>query len=195
MEPSIGDHYEVLGIAPTASVEQVEQAYRFAADMYSEAALATYSLLEPREIGEMRARIERAYEVLRDPFRRREYDQGQGGESQTPLLPFPASPSTFQQPPPAPTPGPLHCAQDVLADPVTGGDLKRYRESKGIRLRDIAARSKVGVRYLEYIEADRYPDLPAAVYLRSFLQEYARAVGLEPRKTADSYMSRLPRNV
>ena len=36
------------------------------------------------------------------------------------------------------------------------------------------------MRYLEYIEADRHALLPAPVYLRGFLQEYARATGLEP---------------
>jgi cytoskeletal protein RodZ len=35
--------------------------------------------------------------------------------------------------------------------------------------------------------------LPAAVYLRGFLQEYARALGLDPRRTANAYMSQFPR--
>ena len=30
------------------------------------------------------------------------------------------------------------------------------------------------------------------VGLRGFLQEYARLVGIDPRRTADAYMSRLP---
>ena len=71
-----------------------------------------------------------------------------------------------------------------------------YRERDWRRfqsLKDIAARSKIGVRYLEYIEADRHALLPAPVYLRGFLQEYARATGLEPQRTAEAYMSRLRR--
>ena len=59
--------------------------------------------------------------------------------------------------------------------------------------REIAARSKIGVRFLEYIEEDRHGLLPAPVYLRGFLQEYARAVGLDPRRTADAYLARLRR--
>ena len=65
---------------------------------------------------------------------------------------------------------------------VTGADLKRIREARGISLRDIALQSKIGMRILEYIEEDRLPYLPAPVYLRGFLQEYARAVGLDPRE-------------
>jgi cytoskeletal protein RodZ len=69
------------------------------------------------------------------------------------------------------------------------------REESGVRLQDIAAASKIGVRFLEYIEADRFGLLPAPVYLKSFLQEYAKAVGLEPRRTAEGYMARLPRSL
>ena len=59
--------------------------------------------------------------------------------------------------------------------------------------REIAAESKVGGAHLEYIEADRFDRLPAPVYLRGFLQEYARVVGLDPRATAESYLARMPR--
>jgi cytoskeletal protein RodZ len=76
---------------------------------------------------------------------------------------------------------------------VDGAALRRFREQRGVTLQEIAARSKVGVRYLQYIEQDRYPDLPAPVYLRGFLQEYAKAVGLEPRRTAEAYMERVPK--
>jgi cytoskeleton protein RodZ len=76
---------------------------------------------------------------------------------------------------------------------VTGADLKRVREARGVALKDIARASKIGVRFFEYIEADRHKDLPAVVYLRGFLQEYARAVGLDPQRTAGSYLARVPR--
>ena len=56
----------------------------------------------------------------------------------------------------------------------------------------ISLRSKVGVRYLEYIEQERHALLPPPVYLRGFLQEYASALGLEPRRTAEAYMALLP---
>jgi flagellar biosynthesis protein FlhG len=81
----------------------------------------------------------------------------------------------------------------VLPEPITGSVLRRYREERGISLRDIANQSKIGTRYLEYIEGDRLDMLPAAVYLRGFLQEYARALGLDPRRTANAYMAQFPR--
>jgi len=173
-------HYDVLGVEPAASPEQLERAYRFCLDLYGEGSLAMYSLLEPEETREARERVEEAYWVVRDPARRRAYDATLGLER--------------PQPPTLPVDPFAGCAPGAveLAEPVTGPALRRFREQKGIGLREISLRSKVGVRYLEYIEQERHALLPPPVYLRGFLQEYARALGLEPRRTADAYMALLP---
>ena len=59
-------------------------------------------------------------------------------------------------------------------------------------LRQLAAATKIGTRFLEYIEEDRFELLPAPVYLRGFLQEYARTIGLDPKRVAEAYMKRQP---
>jgi hypothetical protein len=179
-------HYAVLGIGPRATPEQVERAYRHAAGLYDEEALATYSLLDGEERQAARERVEEAYRILRDPARRHEYDVTVGLAFEEGAVP--TAPPTAGASPAAP-PAPV----TVLPDPVTGPDLKRFRESRGIPLREIATASKVGVRFLEYIEAERLEVLPAPVYLRGFVQEYARAVGLDPRLTAESYLARVAR--
>ena len=74
---------------------------------------------------------------------------------------------------------------------MTGENLRRLREEQGVALRDISAASKIGIRFFEYIEADRHSHLPARVYLRSFLHEYAKAIGLDPQQTAEAYIARL----
>lgn len=183
-------HYDVLGLGPRASREQVEKAYRFCLDMYGEGALATYSLLAGEELEAARARIREAYEVLADPGRRREYDVSLGLASPgAPLLPFPASAAA-----PGEDAGPeAPAAEDFPSGLITGAQLRKIRESRGVSLREIADASKIGLRFLEYIEEDRFPFLPATVYLRGFLFEYARAVGLDPRRTAEAYMARVPR--
>lgn len=193
-------HYDVLGIEPRASTEQVEKAYRFHLGLYAEETLAMYSLLDADELREARARVQEAYQVLSDPVRRYEYDVAQGFVAAGALvLPFPtAAPAPAPAPvaasAPAAAPVPLaRPAPRVLPEPVNGAALRRFREEQGVSLRDIATQSKIGVRFLEYIEGDRYQMLPAPVYLRGFLQEYARAVGLDPRRTTESYMAGVPR--
>jgi len=176
------DHYRALGLAPGAPRDQVDRAYRFCRDMYGPGSLATYSLLEPQEVEAARARVDEAYQVLADPTRRRAYDEPRG---------FPA-PEAYGAAPPREG-GARESERSDLPPVVNGPVLRRIRENRGISLRQIATASKVGVRYLEYIEQDRYAYLPAPVYLRGFLQEYARVVGLDPRRVSDAYLSRMSR--
>jgi flagellar biosynthesis protein FlhG len=176
---SRGDLYAVLGLLPRASHEQVERAYRFCLELYGEDSVATYSLLEPNEAEQERLRVREAYQVLVDPEKRRAYDEGHGFLTpESPALALPA----------ATTPG----AAVELPAVLTGPDLRKIREARGISLRHIAAITKIGVRFLEYVEADRFELLPAPVYLRGFLLEYARLVGIDPKRAADAYMGRVP---
>ena len=64
----------------------------------------------------------------------------------------------------------------------TGPFLRRMREALGIELRELAERSKIGVAYLNALEADDFLKLPAPVYVRGFLGEYARMLGLESER-------------
>jgi len=175
-----GDLYDVLGLEPGASREQVERAYRFSLELYGEGSLATYSLLEPAEVEAQRARVREAYEVLVDAERRRAYDEGRGY----------APPEAASLAPAGPDAGEGAAAR--IPRVLSGAELRRMREARGVSLRHIANASKIGVRFLEYIEEDRFAFLPASVYLRGFLQEYARIVGLPPARVAEAYMRHLP---
>ena len=189
-------HYDVLGLQRRASVDQVEKAHQFLLEMYDDASLATYSLLDAEEVRDARSRISQAYEVLRDPMRRQAYDASlEAAEREGTLIAFaPATPAMVTPPVTSASQAEAPLVVSVLSEPVTGEHLRRFREQKRINLQDIAASSKIGVRFLEYIEADRHAELPARVYLRSFLLEYARALGLDPRRTAEAYMARLSKD-
>jgi len=187
-----GNYYEILGIPPTATPEHVERAYRYNVSLYADSALATYSILDPAERQQSKAQIQEAYDVLKDPLRRRAYDHSQGIPSVMSPQPVGAAAvadsgrggeGTGSAASPA-SAGPV-----TLSEPVTGAVLRRVREERGIPLEQIAVRSKIGLRYLQYIESDRHEDLPARVYLRGFLLEYARALGLEPNSAADGYLA------
>lgn len=79
------------------------------------------------------------------------------------------------------------------AGPTEGGSfgewLRRQREMREISLRDIADRTKISLRYLEAMEADRFDLLPAPIFAKGFLREYARYVGLSPDEVVNHYLA------
>jgi cytoskeletal protein RodZ len=44
--------------------------------------------------------------------------------------------------------------------------------------------------YLQAIEDEQFKKLPAAVYVRGFLTEYARLCGLDAERVKDTYLER-----
>jgi cytoskeleton protein RodZ len=53
-----------------------------------------------------------------------------------------------------------------------GEDLKSMRESRGVALNDIAQQTKVSIRHLQALEADRLDILPGGVFNRGILRNY-----------------------
>jgi len=67
--------------------------------------------------------------------------------------------------------------------------LRRQREMREVSLRDIADRTKISLRYLEAMEEDRFDLLPAPIFAKGFLREYARYVGLSPDEVVNHWLS------
>ncbi|HWM94392.1 MAG TPA: RodZ domain-containing protein [Thermoanaerobaculia bacterium] len=70
-----------------------------------------------------------------------------------------------------------------------GDWLRRQREMREISLRDIADRTKISLRYLQAMEDNRFDLLPAPIFAKGFLREYARYVGLSPDEVVNHYLS------
>lgn len=73
-----------------------------------------------------------------------------------------------------------------------GAWLRRQREAREISLREIAETSKISLRYLEALEQDRFELLPAPLFAKGFLREYAKFVGLDPDEVVNYYLSAIP---
>ena len=69
-----------------------------------------------------------------------------------------------------------------------GAWLRSQREVRGVDLEAIAQSSKINIRYLELLEEDRFDLLPASIFVRGFLREYARIVGLDPDEVLNFYL-------
>jgi flagellar biosynthesis protein FlhG len=187
--PGIVTLYDALGISRGASDEEIRRSYKRQREMYGESSLATASLLSAAQLGAEQARLDEAYDTLLDPVRRRAYD----------LSTFPDDAATKTAP--APPKPPLAAEQLLLQaelqreiGPDTefdGALLRKVRESIGVDLGEISARTKIGRPYLAAIEEEDYAALPAPVYVRGFLLELARFLRLDGPQVQRTYLRRM----
>src|SRR2546421_1758853 len=68
-----------------------------------------------------------------------------------------------------------------------GEELRREREIRGISLKEIADATKISKRFLEAIEKNDHRTLPAPVFTRGFVREYARYLGLNAEEIVNRY--------
>lgn len=178
-------HHDLLEVDRGATDEEVRRAFKRAREIYAKDALATFGLFDPEELEVVRTRVEEAYDVLLDPARRRPYE----------LSVFPIDESEEEEdegkamrptdlpPPPAITPD----------TDFTGSLIRQVRESQGVELKRISARTKVGLDYLEAIENDDFTSLPAPVYVRGFVTEFAKFLRLDAMHVSRTYVKRYKR--
>jgi cytoskeletal protein RodZ len=76
---------------------------------------------------------------------------------------------------------------------VTLPDLATLRQQRGISLGQIAAKTKIGMRYLEGIEHGEYALLPGGIYNTSYIRQYARAIGFPEDDLLAAYQSCSPK--
>ncbi|HEV7922495.1 MAG TPA: helix-turn-helix domain-containing protein, partial [Thermoanaerobaculia bacterium] len=87
----------------------------------------------------------------------------------------------MDQTPPQPQPQPY----SELAS--FGEELRREREIRGISLKEISDATKISKRFLEAIERNDHKTLPAPVFTRGFVREYARDLGLNAEEMVNRY--------
>lgn len=70
-------------------------------------------------------------------------------------------------------------ANKIFLDEETVAEkLRQARQGKSIKLLEVAAKLKINIKYLEALESGEYDKLPAGVYGKNFLREYAIFLGL-----------------
>ncbi|MDB2426042.1 helix-turn-helix domain-containing protein [bacterium] len=72
-----------------------------------------------------------------------------------------------------------------------GEFLKKIRMYKKIDVNQISEVTKISANYFIAIESDNYECLPAPVFVRGFLVQYSKALGLDPDKVAKSYLQKM----
>lgn len=72
-----------------------------------------------------------------------------------------------------------------------GAFLRKIRQYKNINIDQMSKETRISRSYLAAIEAEDFDALPAPVFLRGFVVQYARILGLNENLVASSYMSRV----
>jgi len=190
-------HYELLEVSPTASFEDIRRANRRIRDIYGAESVAISGLYDPASLEAVHRRLDLSYTTLMDAAKRKEYDIELFPDG----VPMPVTPPPLHADVPAPRPAAKVDDPVTLAvrppmpeiSPLTefsGALLRQIREGIGVELREIAERSKISMAYLSAIEGEVFGKLPAAVYVRGFLAEYARALGLDGERVKQTYLAR-----
>ena len=60
-----------------------------------------------------------------------------------------------------------------------GITFRNAREAKGLTLEEVAAKTKIGTRFLEAIEQGQLERLPGGIFSRGFVRAYAECLGLD----------------
>ena len=162
------DYYEILGLEEGSEHVEVKRAYLRLKDLYSHDSLAIYTLLDQSQRAERLQLIEEAFKQIQDRVR------PQAGNN-------PALAAESAQSGSVPDP-----------EASTGAYLGWAREQAGMSIRQLADRTKISSAMLEDIEAERVAHLPSTVYLRGFVREFSRSLGLSnATEIAEFYVKRI----
>jgi curved DNA-binding protein CbpA len=200
------NYYQILNVPGSATAIEIRRAYLHNLEIYKENSLATYSLFssEQREI--LLRTIEEAFGTLIDEDKRAAYDRMLVDTGQV-------DPADFFKPPsekravPSSTQGiskekslgqwvrkkseapeiKVLIEQVLSKDLLSGQDLKHLREAFGIEIQEIYAITRISSSTLNLIEADKFDDLPAEIYLKQFLKSYAEILQIDPKHVVEGY--------
>lgn len=73
-----------------------------------------------------------------------------------------------------------------------GAALKQAREAQGVTLHDVAQKTKIRLDYLRALEEGNVAALPERTFARSYLQRYARELGVDPAPLLSDFDRSMP---
>jgi len=203
------NYYDLLGVSPQASFEEVQSAYDEAVSTYSNDSIPTYSLFTQEEREQILARLVDAYKILTNSQLRKEYNQVlmEKGELSPQEIRF----SSLEK-----TAVPKGKLKDVSVESliqeersenlnqafdstlalfngytsVTGKNIKMVRLAREMTLEEVYRKTNIPKQTLEDIEEEHFEKLPALVYLKGFLKAYADALTVNQAQMVDGYVKR-----
>lgn len=213
------NYYEILDLPHQCRMEDIEKAYRIAKNTYRAESPALYSLYEDDDNTDTLRMVEEAYSVLSSPDKRKEYDRIKGFLSETLKNPSNSlengkakeiaqehskynSTLKVSNVEVSSYGASKKYALDYDIDPefeneieeteeFTGELLKKIREYKNVSIERMVELTCISKTKLKYIENENFSELPAKIYVRGYVYQYAKCLKLPTDKVIDSYLRRL----
>lgn len=216
MDAEKKNYYEVLEIETNATPQQIENAYIRARNAYSGDSVALYSLMTKDECQAILSQIEEAYSVLGFPEKRREYDRFRGfnpGAAQSPrhehtgskedrpkdALVYEDFGSNLIEAKVSKIAAQKKFGLDYSENSdmerkiretsdFSGSTLKEIREYKNVSIERMAELTRISKTHINALETEDVSKLPAEVYVRGYVYQYAKVLKLNPDQVAGSYL-------
>ena len=200
MEGTQYNYYDILEINPHCSQIEISTAYQRAKATYARDNPAIYTIFSEDEARELLKLVEEAFSVLGNKALRSVYDEklAQGiarldnvnletlqglAKSQKLELPKKTPPLKFDH-----VINPNFESSLANVQDWTGEWIRKVREYKGVSIERLSEITKVSGYYLKAIESTDLDQLPAPVFVRGYVIQVSKVLGLPENKVADSYM-------
>lgn len=164
-------YFKVLEVDSKATAEEIHRAYLHLKKLYSEDSVITMPI-EDDYPGDKKQvilkEIEEAYTKLTIWIAEKEKTAEQVPIAEADTLP------------------------EVTFGPTLIGSqgLKETRENMGMTLQDLSLSAEIPVKTLEHLELEKFAALPQSGLVRWYVLTVARLLNLDPKETADEYMTR-----
>lgn len=206
------NYYEILETPYDSSFQLLKENYTKARNAYSSDSLALYSLLSEDECSRVLETIDEAYSILSDTKKRKLYDEAKGIKS---VVQVASEEENSELGPRVKKSSPKTSMNKILSSNVfsldyqtvpemekeieqcsefSGEFLKKIREYKNVDIKRMADLTRVSKTYIKYIEEENFVGLPATVYIRGFVYQYAKTLKLNPELVATSYLRKVKAN-
>lgn len=192
------NYYEILELNTNAAQHEVTTAYERARLTYSGDNPAIYTIFSDQEARELLNLIEEAYAILGNKTLRNIYDQRLlGQKSQNFDLTYDsivqASKQLFPEGKTEIKKSTYTVDEDFeksMAEQKewTGEFLKKCREYKALSVEKMSLKTKINPFYIQAVEEMNPAALPATVFVRGYVIQMAKELGLNEKTVADSYM-------
>jgi curved DNA-binding protein CbpA len=193
------DYYEILELDPNAAAHEISEAYSRAKQTYSGNDPAIYTIFSVSEARELLKYIEEAYLVLGSRGLRHLYDKKrlQNIVSEMDLSHKSLLAEYNLSMEKHPTVAKIEAKFEK--DPVIeneiqnmkewdGEKLKKVREYRKLSFQELHQMTKVSAFYIQALEEMKADQLPAQVFVRGYVNQVSKALGLNDRLVTDTYM-------